>query len=82
MTELYSASKCQQFCPADRKEEKRLLGTREAREKEEKADTQKWETTKIGGWGWKRGRAVSVLLQRVGFNIEFHRRTTHSLNVF
>lgn len=72
------------FGQADRKEKRRLLGTRQTREEEEKADSQTWREQRNGEKErrWKRERVALILVQRVEFNIEFHRWTTHSQNVF
>lgn len=71
------------FGQADRKEKRRLLGTRQTREEEKKAGSQTGREQRNGEKErrWKRGRVALILLQRLEFNIEFHRWTTHSQNV-
>lgn len=76
VAELKSASKCQQLCPSDRKEERRLLGTRETREEEEKAYTQNWERTKMWGEGGK--ELFQYYCKSLDSILNF---ITHSLNV-
>lgn len=72
------------FGQADRKEKRRLLGTRQTRGEEEKADSQTGREQRYGEKEkmWKKARVALILLEAVDFNIEFHRCTTHSLNVF
>ncbi len=70
------------FGQADRKEEK-VSGYKSNKRGGGESSKWNWKTKIWGKRGMKKkGRVVSVLLQKAEFNVKFHRRATHSLNVF